>query len=441
MSNVIDSLTRYHINGLMFYDFENKHHKPLAGTPENPDASWPDIAKRTVYRSTVDAYITKAHEKHMNAMFYNLAYGAWKNAADDGVSSEWYMYTNTSHSTIDYIYLDNNWSSSIYLLDPSNTGWQNYIAQQNDDIYKVFDFDGYHVDQVGNRDKNLYTYEGTLIDLPATFTPFLKAMKSKAPEKILVMNAVDQYGQEGIATTDVDFLYTEVWSPLTYGELADVIIDNNTFSNNTMNTVLAAYINRGISDSKGYFNLPGVLLAESVIFAFGGSHIELGEHMLVHEYFPNSNKMMSIELQKAMVSYYDFLVAYENLLRDGGTFNTPSVISTDRQMNINNWPPQSGNVAVFGKEIGKMQIVHLLNFSTAADLKWRDEDGKRSVPVKYQNSDLKIGVSGTVAKAWYASPDYNHSSSAELSFTQTGNSISVEIPFMQYWGMIVIEYQ
>lgn len=441
MSNVIDSLTRYHINGLMFYDFENKHHKPLAGTPENPETSWPDIAKRTIYLSTVKSYIAKAHEKNMKAMFYNLAYGAWKNAAADGVSSEWYMYTNTSHSAIDYIYLDDNWSSSIYLIDPSNIGWQDYIAKQNDDLYSVFNFDGYHVDQVGNRDKDLFTYNGALINLPGTFAPFLQAMKMKAPDKRLVMNAVDQLGQEAIATTDVDFLYTEVWSPDTYGKLAEVITNNNTFCNNSMNTVLAAYMNRGLSNSGGYFNLPGVLLTESVIFAFGGSHIELGEHMLVHEYFPNSNKMMSIELQKAMVSYYDFLVAYENILRDGGSFNSPSVTSTDQQMNINTWPPQSGNVAVVGRTVGKRQVIHLINFSTATDLLWRDNEGSRSVPVKYQNSNLSIVVSGTVSKVWYASPDYIHGSSTELAFIQDGNAISLEIPYMQYWGMIVVEYQ
>ncbi|HNX65477.1 MAG TPA: glycoside hydrolase family 66 protein [Bacteroidales bacterium] len=440
MSNIVDSLSRCHINGIMFYDFENKHHKPLAGTTANPENSWYDIAKRTNYLTTVQGYITKAHERNMMAMFYNLAYGAWKNAAADGVSSEWYMYTNTSHSTIDYIYLDNNWSSSIYLLDPSNTGWQDYIARQNDDLYSVFDFDGFHVDQVGNRDKNLYTYNGTLIDLPGTFAPFLNAMKTKNPGKRLVMNAVDQLGQEGIATTNVDFMYSEVWTPTTYDELAKVITDNNTFCGNTKNTVLAAYMNRGLSGQKGFFNLPGVLLTESVIFAFGGSHIELGEHMLVHEYFPNSNLTMSVELKRAMISYYDFLVAYENILRDGGAFNTVNITSADRQMNLNSWPPQTGNVAVLGKEVGKRQVIHLINFSTASDLNWRDNDGSRTVPVKYSNSRFDINVNSTVGKVWYASPDYIHGSSTELEFVRNGNTISLSIPYMQYWGMIVIEY-
>ncbi len=439
MTGIINNLTRYHINGLLFYDFENKHHKPLAGTPENPESSWPDIAKRTIYLSTVQSYITKAHEHNMMAMFYNLAYGAWKDAFSDGVSDKWYMYTNLSHTSKDYIYLPDSWSSSIYLLNPSDREWQDYISKQNEDLYKVFDFDGYHVDQLGNRDKNLYTYNGALIDLSNTFTPFLNAIKVKTPGKRLLMNAVDQYGQQGIAKTDVDFLYTEVWSPTTYDELADVITDNNAFCNSKMNTVLAAYMNRGLSDVTGYFNLPGVLLTESVIFAFGGSHIELGEHMLVHEYFPNSNRMMSVDLQKAMIAYYDFLVAYENLLRDGGTFNSPSVTSIDRQMNINNWPPRSGNVAVLGKEVGGRQVIHLINFSTSADLNWRDDNGTRRIPVKYQNSAINANVSGKVRKVWYASPDYNHGSSTELSFTQAGNSITFKIPYLQYWGMIVVE--
>ncbi len=441
MSGIIDTLTRYHINGLMFYDFENKHHKPLAGTPESPEKCWYDIAKRTNYLSTVRGYITKAHNRNMMAMFYNLAYGAWKDAADDGVSREWYMYTDASHSTVDNIYLDDNWSSSIYLLDASNTIWQDYLDRQNADLYSVFYFDGFHVDQLGNRGRELYRYDGTPIDLPATFAPFLNSMKAKAQDKRLIMNAVDQLGQEGIATAGVDFLYSEVWTPTTYAGLAEVITDNNAFCNNAKNTVLAAYMNRGLSDQKGFFNLPGVLLAESVIFAFGGSHIELGEHMLVHEYFPNANRTMSVELQRAMVSYYDFLVAYQNILRDGGTFNAVDITSTDRQMTLNSWPPQSGNVAVQGKLTGNRQVIHLINFSTASDLFWRDDDGTRTVPLKYYNARFDITVSGEVSKVWYASPDYNHSSSSEVAFVQNDDVISIAIPYMQYWGMIVIEYR
>ena len=155
-------------------------------------------------------------------------------------------------------------------------------------MYKVYDFDGYQIDQVGNRDKTLYDYNGNEIDLPATFNPFINAMKAGDPGKRLVMNAVNQFGQEGIATAPVDFLYSEVWAPNEgYSDLARIIQDNNMFSNNTKQTVLTAYMDYNLAENPGYFNTPGVLLTDAVIFSFGGAHLELGEHMLGKEYFPN----------------------------------------------------------------------------------------------------------------------------------------------------------
>ena len=167
------------------------------------------------------------------------------------------------------------------------------------------------------------------------------------PEKILVMNAVNQYGQREIANSPVDFLYTEVWTPNnTYADLASIIIDNFAWSNGKKNSVLAAYMDSDLTSSKGFFNTPGVLLTDAVIFAFGGAHIELGEHMLSQPYFPNNNLQIKGDLRDAMTKYYDFLVAYENLLRDGGVFNSPDISSLDDNLRLNNWPPQRGSVAV-----------------------------------------------------------------------------------------------
>ena len=70
-------------------------------------------------------------------------------------------------------------------------------------------------------------------------------------------------------------------------------------------------------------------MTNAVIFAFGGAHLELGEHMLGKEYFPNSNLAMKSDLQKALPAYYDFMVAYQNLLRNGGSFSVVSVSSMD----------------------------------------------------------------------------------------------------------------
>src|SRR5690606_2636345 len=117
-----------------------------------------------------------------------------------------------------------------------------------------------------------------------------------------------------------------------------------------------AYVNYDLADNSGHFNTPSVLMADAVIFAFGGAHLELGEHMLGKEYFPNNNLTMGDDLKRMLVSYYDFLVAYQNLLRDGGTFNSPTLVSADNKVRFNNWPAQLGKVAVAGKKVGNKQV-------------------------------------------------------------------------------------
>ena len=62
-------LKNYHINGVQFYDWQWKHHLPY-----NPGATWPDVANRTIYRSTVTNLIAAAHFYNMMAMNYN-SYG------------------------------------------------------------------------------------------------------------------------------------------------------------------------------------------------------------------------------------------------------------------------------------------------------------------------------------------------------------------------------
>jgi dextranase len=71
-----------------------------------------------------------------------------------------------------------------------------------------------------------------------------------------------------------------------------------------------------------------VLLTDATIFASGGAHIELGDghRMLDNEYFPNHNLVPSQQLLDHLRKYYDFDVAYENLLR-GALHNNSNQIT------------------------------------------------------------------------------------------------------------------
>ncbi len=432
-------LNRCHINGIQFYDWHCKHHKPLAGTAGNPDAEYTDIANRQILSDVVKDYISIQHSYGMKSMFYNLCYGSLSDAAQDGVSSQWNLYTDKAHAKEDKLSLSSDWKSDIYIMDPGNKSWQNYLVKCNDYVYASFDFDGFHIDQVGNRG-TVYDYYGSQVNLPEGFASFITAMKTHNTDKSLVMNAVSKYGQSKIAgTKDVDFLYNEMWSGEDkFNDLYKVIKENNSYSNNTLNTVFAAYMNYNKSAASGTFNTPGILLTDAVMFSLGGSHLELGDHMLCHEYFPNSNLKMSEELKASMIHYYDFLTSYEHLLRNGGIETVADVYSGNNSVTVNVWPPKLGTVTAYSKTLENRQVINLLNFEQANSLSWRDIDGTQPEPELITNLPLRIKAAG-VKKIWAATPDSLGGVPVELNFTVEKGYVNISLPSLKYWTMIVIE--
>lgn len=432
----LDYLKRFHINGLQFYDWHNKHHFPLKMDGNSPASSWQDIAGRDISFNTVNNYIREAKARNIASMSYNLLYGAWGDFASDGVSEEWMIFDDANHQNINKHDLDDNWASDIYLLNPANSDWQNYIFQKTGQIYEHLDFSGWHLDQLGDRG-SVYNYNGNLVSLKTTFTPFLINLKTTFPDKNMVMNAVNGYGQPEILEAPVNFAYTEVWEPNnTYNHFAEIINENYNLSNNYLSTVLAAYVNYNLADNTGEFNEAAVLMADAVIMSFGGAHLELGEHMLGKEYFPNNNLSLTYSLTKQLVEYYDILVGYQNLLRDGGelSFNTGI---TSNEVGINDWPAIHGNIAAFKKSVNNIEVYHLLNFAGINSLEWRDNDGTLTAPDEFLNFTINVPETH-VTKVVYVSPDWHDGIQEELEFEISDGVCEFKIPYLKYWGMIII---
>ena len=430
-ASVIANLNRYHINGIQYYDWMYDHHHPLAGTPAKPDADWPSIIGDLCEKDVVQGYIEEAHKYNIASMFYDLCYGVLEWAEEDGVSPSWYVYTDSGHKKRDYHPLSSPFRSNIYLVDPGNEGWLDYFAAQVDDVYAVYDFDGFHIDQLGNRGTR-YNANGGKVDMTVGYGKFLQKMKGARSDKKLAFNAVSRYGQANIAAAPSDFLYNEVWT-VGFDEIDKIMKENQSLAP-SKNTVLAAYMNYKQS---GTFNTPAVLLADAVIFALGGSHLELGEHMLCNEYFPNDAMKMSSQLQEALVHYYDFLTGYENLLRGGGERFSPNI--TSDKVNIAAWGPVKGSVNTVALRVGDRIIIHLLNFAAAKHLDWRDDSHNQAEPPTYTDIDLAIRSSREVKNVWVASPDIDGGVPKSVQWKSSGMKIDVTVPSLQYWTMIVIE--
>lgn len=442
MERQVAQLSRFHINAVQFYDWLHDHHKPLAGTPENPADSWPDLIGRTNYRATVAGYIEAMHRRGIKTLFYNLLFGALSNAASDGVLEEWYLYKDPNRQEKDAHVLGAPFRSSIYLTNPARTAWQDYLIQRHRNVYEVFGFDGFHIDQLGNRG-TVYDYHGQVVQLDEAYSSFIEAMVKAFPDKYHVMNAVTQYGQEDyIAKSGVDVLYTEVWPPYhTFDDLVGILQDNGRYSAHQKNTVLAAYVNYGRSKQAGFVNEPGVLLANAVIFANGGAHLEIGEHYLANEYFPNNNLQLKGATKDKLIGYYDFMVAYQNLLRDGGESVDPHVTVTSPGVSVSNGSAIQGHIAAYGRRFGNRDVVHLVNFSNASTMAWNDTDGTQREPAKLTDISVKMTVSAPVRRVWTASPDIGAGAPLTLSTQQYENELTIVLPSLNYWGMIVIDYE
>ena len=445
-------LNRLHINGVQFQDWQWKHHRPVKFENGKFVEWYQDISNRWIGTEYVKKYIDVQHRYGMKSIFYNLCFGAWKDYRNDGVSEDWGLYKKDSNGNLyqDYHDLPSNWQSDIYLMNPGNPHWQYYLMDRNNEVYDNYGFDGYQIDQLGGRG-DVFEKDGNNIDLQYNYGLFLKAMKGHRKDKRLVMNCIDGFGTHHICkaklddgTRAVDFCYNEVWSgQSSFESLFEIIKSNDKESDHNLQTVYAAYINYDKADKGGsgdhLVNTPGALLTDAVMFAIGGSHLEMGDHMLTREYFPAKPLAMTDELKQRLVHYYDFQTAYQNLLRgiDSRAAFTPTISSSSHA--INAWPPQGRKITAFAKKVDNMIAVHLLNFSNTDDLSWRDLEGKRPAPEIKTNVQITYTTSRHITNVWTATPDKNGGVPMELPFTQDGNNVSVTVPSLEYWTMLVFE--
>lgn len=410
---------------------------------------WTDIISRNCYRSTVQGYIDAAHERGMLTLYYNLGYGALEDFETDGVSREWLLYTDRDHLRLDNHPLTSPFKSSIYLTNTGNEDWRAFISERSDEVYSVFNFDGWQIDQLGDRLHPVYDYAGHEVDLRATFGPFVSYMKEQQPDKRLVMNAVGQYGQQNqIAASPVDFCYTEIWEHSDtrgYDILRDVITSNAEWSNGKQ-TVLAAYLNYDYGQKgRGWFNTPGIVMATAASMAWGGTILQLGEHMLNNEYFPSDNLSMTGELKRAMIAYYDFAVAYENLLRPdvpaaGINSDWYGVDVTSDTVPFCRWSDmQRGKIATVGRHVGSRDVLHLLSYRNATHLDWCDAKANQGEPDRLNDLAVTVSVDRQPQRVWFASPDYMQGAAISLDFEYNNGQLTFRLPAMKYYSMLVFE--
>ena len=451
----IATLNKFHINGLEFYDFENRHEQPLAGSVEHPASSWKDIAGREVDRAIVDGFIASARQYNMMSMAYNTSYCAYADAFENGsgINLKWATW-NTSgepRTVQTAMALDLNGSEEwkthrLVYMNQNSPEWQHYLFGQMADLFQVYQFDGWHIDTFGTR--GAYAYDGAYVNFIQGFRPFIDHAHEYLNKRV-VLNTVNTWGQDETARSDADFVYSELWEDHeTYASILDAAAQVHV-ANPQAGLVFAAYLQRAPKEDdpppKKDFNTPSVLLADATIFASGASHIELGDgsRMLSSEYFPADTKFaVSPELSTQLRHYYDFLTAYENVLRFQVAPAAATVTVAGQPSSPYGVPDTIWTIA---RSKGEKTIVHFINLEGSDDSHWRDVAADRPAAPMLTNLKVRVAADSDIAEAGWASPDADGGAYHPLALTTAKDHgqryVEFVLPSLHYWDMVVLDHR
>jgi dextranase len=315
-------------------------------------------------------------------------------------------------------------------------------------------FDGWHGDTIGENGK-MQTPEGEPLGFDDKgrpiqyvkdgYTVFLDRAKEALGDKYLVFNPVGAQGIEKVNVSRVDVLYAEFWpwDKNRWGQHYDSYnalqreIRAAAKESGGKSLVVAGYVNYKAPGET--FNPAAVLLMDAVVFASGGARIELGngDNMLSNEYFPGDGaKKMGPELQGKVRRMYDFITAYENLLRGGPLPIERSVaLEGVKQSALG----ADDAVWTFAEAGGDYEILHLINL-TGTDGLWRDEQQTKPEPTPIAAVPVRYHTDAQVEAVFLATPDTEDIAPQQLAFEtgtdDKGRYVSFTLPSLRYWDMV-----
>ena len=404
IADTVLELARFHINGLQFYDWQYRHDQLMP-----TDTLYQDPLGRNHSIETVSNLIKAAHNRGMAAMPYLAVYAAslpfWK------AHPEWALYDLEGEPL--------KFEEFLGLMDPTpGSPWTRHLLEQCASVLLALPFDGFHVDQYGEP-KEGRNAAGRPVNIPEAFVAFIHELKAAHPQSSVVFNAVGNWPIEQLATSSQDFVYIEIWPPdVHYRDVAHIVKEARRLSDGKP-VVIALYLPADRPEN--------VYLADTLIYSYGGTRIELGENgrLLTDPYFPK-HEPLTKELRIVLRRMADFAVRYEELI--GPSADLPSSFRVQAP---------SGVWAVIRSCPGWL-TVSLVNMTRLGEPRW---DEVVSKPQRLAPLSLQISPAVSAKRAWWASPDHEDPSLSPLPVQTNGVALTLTVPDLERWAIIAIELQ
>jgi len=409
----LKKLTRFHVNGLQFYDWQYRHDQLLA-----PAEQYVDPLGREMSLATIRKLVDAAHQHGMASMPYLAIYAAsadfWRAHPD------WALYDEAGNP----IAFGENF---LGLMDPSSgSPWSGHLLAEGARALQEIPFDGLHIDQYGDP-KFAWDSHRNPVDLPRAFVDFIQSASDQHPNRTILFNAVGNWPVEALADSAVDFMYIEVWFPdVKYRQLAEIVLNAVRLSHGKA-VVIALYL----SASRPANNL----LADSVILACGGTRIELGEgaRLLSDPYFPKHEEISS-DLYSALRQLSDFAV------RNGEWLSSYTLPIAEKD----NWAASELNPEFITADDSIMTVarhypnslaIQLVNFYGLDPRQRWDET--HVAPMPCQNVSIKIQVDKRPSQISWDCPEQSDGLRM-LDFEHSNGILTFQIPQINFTGLVAI---
>ena len=396
----MEQLAKYHITGLQFYDWQYRHDQLVA-----PQDEYMDPLQRPLSLKTIRQLIDTAHQYNLATMPYLAIYGAsiefWRQHPD------WGLYDEHGKPLL--------FEDFLGLMDPTQgTPWCAHLDEQCQQTLKALPFDGLHIDQYGDP-KVAYTKNGEEINIPQAFVDFINAQK-EALQVPVFFNAVGNWPIEDLAASNTDAVYIEVWPPTPKFVDLQHIVENARSLSGEKPVIIPIYIPA--------VQKTNVLLADAVIAASGGTHLELGDELrlLSDPYFPKS-EVLSEDYLADLRRYWDFIVANQDGI---GPKAKNCVIPIKLPEGVHGIARQNGNG----------YTIHLIQINSQ-DL-WTEEQTPRST---LEDVLVQLELPHPLKAAFWATPDQENWLLKPLLIEQQNGMLKFKLPALQHWSMVRLELE
>jgi len=400
--STMQTLAKFHINGLQFYDWQYRHDQLVA-----PTVDYLDPLGRPLSLIAIKRLIKAAHHHGMAAMPYLAVYAAsadfWRAHPD------WMLY-DAEHKPIPF------GEDFLGIMNPEAGGhWQKHLLDECNRVLLTLPFDGLHIDQYGEP-KSGFDAAGQPVDIARAFGDFIQAAADGHTGLPILFNAVGNWPIETLAAAPVAFNYIEIWPPdIHYTDLARIVRKARKLSDEKP-VVIALYMPAAREINH--------LLSDAMILSAGGCRIEIGENarLLTDPYFPKHEAILD-SLMTKLRTCADFAVRYEEWVGPLIPESAAPVLTLPE------------GVEAFYRKVKAGASLSLVNLKSGDPLCWNDAHDSPEVVNAFT---LEIPLDFTPQKVWLLEP-YGSTESRLLAHRLNGDKVSVAVPDLEVWHVLLFE--